>query len=123
MSMRLFICLIAVEISDVVFAVDSIPAVFGVTENPLIVFTSNMFAIMGLRSLYTILSKAAQDLEYLEPAVAVVLGFIGSKMVLEYFGVLIPTELSLGVVLTFLSSGVGFSIYTKNQKKLENSGL
>jgi TerC family integral membrane protein len=119
----LFICLIAVEISDVVFAVDSIPAVFGVTENPLIVFTSNMFAIMGLRSLYTILSKAAQDLEYLEPAVAVVLGFIGSKMVLEYFGILIPTELSLGVVLTFLSSGVGFSIYTKNQKKLENSGL
>jgi predicted tellurium resistance membrane protein TerC len=80
-----------------------------------------MFAIMGLRSLYTILSKAAQDLEYLEPAVAVVLGFIGSKMVLEYFGICIPTELSLGVVLTFLSSGVGLSIYSKNQKKLESS--
>jgi TerC family integral membrane protein len=119
----LFICLIAVEISDVVFAVDSIPAVFGVTENPLIVFTSNMFAIMGLRSLYTILSKAAQDLEYLEPAVAVVLGFIGYKMVLEYFGICIPTDLSLGVVLTFLSGGVGLSIYSKEQKKLENSGL
>jgi len=117
----LFICLIAVEISDVVFAVDSIPAVFGVTENPLIVFTSNMFAIMGLRSLYTILSKAASDLEYLEPAVAVVLGFIGSKMVAEYFGIYIPTELSLGVVLTFLSGGVGLSIYSKNKKKLEQS--
>jgi TerC family integral membrane protein len=115
----LFICMVAVEISDVVFAVDSIPAVFGVTENPLVVFSSNMFAIMGLRSLYTILSKAAQDLEYLEPAVAVVLGFIGSKMVLEYFGILIPTELSLGVVLTFLSGGVGLSVYSKNQKELE----
>mmetsp|Transcript_2282 Transcript_2282/g.2738 ORF Transcript_2282/g.2738 Transcript_2282/m.2738 type:complete len:447 (-) Transcript_2282:231-1571(-) len=115
----LFICLVAVEISDVVFAVDSIPAVFGVTENPLIVFSSNMFAIMGLRSLYTILSKAAQDLEYLEPAVAVVLGFIGSKMVAEYFGIHIPTELSLGVVLTFLSGGIGLSVFTKNLREQE----
>lgn len=76
-----------------------------------------MFAIMGLRSLYTILSKAAQDLEYLEPAVAVVLGFIGSKMVAEYFGIVIPTDLSLGVVLTFLSGGVGLSIYSRDAKK------
>lgn len=110
----LLICMVAVEISDVVFAVDSIPAVFGVTENPLIVFSSNMFAIMGLRSLYTILSKAAQDLEYLEPAVAFVLGFIGVKLVAEYFGIVISTELSLGVVLTFLSAGVGLSVYSKN---------
>lgn len=76
---------------------------------------------MGLRSLYTILSKAAKDLEYLEPAVAIVLGFIGSKMVAEYFGILVPTEVSLGVVLTFLSGGVGLSIFTKNQKELESS--
>lgn len=117
----LLICLVAVEISDVVFAVDSIPAVFGVTENPLVVFSSNMFAIMGLRSLYTILSKAAKDLEYLEPAVAIVLGFIGSKMVAEYFGFIVPTEVSLGVVLTFLSGGVGLSIFTKNKKELESS--
>ena len=54
-------------------------------------------------------------------AVAIVLGFIGSKMVAEYFGIYVPTEFSLGVVLTFLSSGVGLSIYSKNQKKLENS--
>eukprot|EP00555_Chaetoceros_dichaeta_P002771 CAMPEP_0198250298 /NCGR_PEP_ID=MMETSP1447-20131203/1543_1 /TAXON_ID=420782 /ORGANISM="Chaetoceros dichaeta, Strain CCMP1751" /LENGTH=327 /DNA_ID=CAMNT_0043935109 /DNA_START=476 /DNA_END=1459 /DNA_ORIENTATION=- len=110
----LFICLIAVEISDVVFAIDSIPAVFGVTENPLVVFTSNMFAILGLRSLYTILSKAAKDLEFLEPAVAVVLGFIGSKMVAEYFGYAIPTEYALGVVATFLSFGVGASVWKRN---------
>jgi len=110
----LFICLVAVEISDVVFAVDSIPAVFGVTENPLVVFTSNMWAILGLRSLYTILSKAAQDLEFLEPAVAVVLGFIGSKMVAEYFGYAIPTEYALGVVATFLSFGVGASVWKRN---------
>lgn len=110
----LFLCLVAVEISDVVFAIDSIPAVFGVTENALIVFTSNMFAILGLRSLYTVLSKAAKDLEFLEPAVAVVLGFIGSKMVAEYFGTIISTEISLGVVAACLSSGVGLSIWKKN---------
>lgn len=110
----LFLCLVAVEISDVVFAIDSVPAVFGVTEDPLIVFTSNMFAILGLRSLYTILSRAAKDLEYLEPAVAVVLGFIGSKMVAEYFGTIISTETSLGVVATCLSAGVGLSVWKKN---------
>lgn len=115
----LFICMIALEISDVVFAVDSIPAVFGVTENPLIVFTSNMFAIMGLRSLYTILSKAATDLKYLEPAVGIVLGFIGSKMVAEYFGAEIPTEAALGVVAFFLSAGVGLSILEKRQEDKE----
>jgi len=115
----LFICMVAVEISDVVFAVDSIPAVFGVTENPLIVFTSNMFAIMGLRSLYTILSKAASDLEYLEPAVAVVLGFIGGKMIAEYFGYCVPTETSLEVVLSLLAGGIGLSLWSKDQNNDE----
>jgi len=78
-----------------------------------------MFAIMGLRSLYTILSKAATDLKYLEPAVAVVLGFIGIKMVLEYFGFYIPTEVALSVVASFLSVGVGLSVYEKQQALVE----
>mmetsp|Transcript_16336 Transcript_16336/g.27601 ORF Transcript_16336/g.27601 Transcript_16336/m.27601 type:complete len:367 (-) Transcript_16336:257-1357(-) len=115
----LFICMIALEISDVVFAVDSIPAVFGVTNNPLVVFSSNMFAIMGLRSLYTILSKAASDLKYLEPAVGIVLGFIGGKMIAEYFGAEIPTEYALGVVAFFLSGGVGLSVLEKNKEEEE----
>ena len=70
-----------------------------------------MFAIMGLRSLYTILSKAAADLKYLEPAVAVVLGFIGSKMIAEYLGYCIPTEIALVVVAGLLSTGVGPSLW------------
>ena len=78
-----------------------------------------MFAIMGLRSLYTILSKAASELEYLEPAVAIVLGFIGVKMVAEFFGFLVPTELSLVVVLTLLSGGVGLSLYNKEEEIVE----
>ena len=75
-----------------------------------------MFAIMGLRSLYTILSKAASDLKYLEPAVGVVLGFIGSKMIAEYFGAEIPTEAALGVVAFFLAGGVGLSLAEKGQE-------
>tara|TARA_B110000305_G_C19337532_1_gene587373 strand:+ start:350 stop:700 length:351 start_codon:yes stop_codon:yes gene_type:complete len=102
--------MVAVEISDVVFAVDSIPAVFGVTENPLIVFSSNIFAIMGLRSLYSVLSNAVKDLKYLEPSVAAVLGFIGTKMIAEYGGILVPTSVSLGIVACILSLGVGVSL-------------
>lgn len=68
---------------------------------------------MGLRSLYTILSKAAADLKYLEPAVAVVLGFIGFKMIAEYFGYGIPTEAALVVVAGMLSTGVGLSVWEK----------
>jgi predicted tellurium resistance membrane protein TerC len=80
-----------------------------------------MFAIMGLRSLYTILSKAASELKYLEPAVAVVLGFIGSKLVGEYFGMEISTELSLGVVMTVLGTGVGASLLDKDDESDESS--
>jgi predicted tellurium resistance membrane protein TerC len=78
-----------------------------------------MFAIMGLRSLYTILSKAATDLKYLEPAVALVLGFIGCKMIAEYFGYQVPTDVALAVVATVLSTGVGASVWDK-QQQLDN---
>jgi len=78
-----------------------------------------MFAIMGLRSLYTILSKAASDLEYLEPAVAVVLGFIGSKMIAEYFGYEIATEVALAFVATVLSGGIALSVLTRDEADTE----
>mmetsp|Transcript_15775 Transcript_15775/g.36323 ORF Transcript_15775/g.36323 Transcript_15775/m.36323 type:complete len:397 (+) Transcript_15775:260-1450(+) len=113
----MLLCMIAVEISDVVFAVDSIPAIFGVTEDPLVVFSSNMFAIMGLRSLYIILSKAASELKYLEKAVAVVLGFIGGKLIAEYFGIQISTEVSLGVVVSMLGGGVAASLLDKSDEE------
>jgi len=74
-----------------------------------------MFAIMGLRSLFTVLSKAASDLKYLEPAVAIVLGFIGLKMIFEFFGMHVPTELSLGVVITLLSGGISLSVWEKGK--------
>ena len=77
----LFMCLVCIEFSDLIFAIDSIPAVIGISKDPLIVYFSNIFAIMGLRSLYTVLAKAVTDLPYLKPAVALVLGFVGGKMI------------------------------------------
>lgn len=70
---------------------------------------------MGLRSLYTILSQAATDLKYLEPAVALVLGFIGSKMIAEYFGFEVPTAIALGIVATLLGSGIALSVWERER--------
>jgi TerC family integral membrane protein len=93
----LLLVLLVVEISDVTFAVDSIPAIFGITRDPFIVFTSNVFAILGLRSLYFLLSDLLQYLRYLGYGLAVVLIFIGVKMVAEPW-VHISVHVSLAVV-------------------------
>ncbi|KAL3717224.1 hypothetical protein ACJRO7_008758 [Eucalyptus globulus] len=110
----LLLTVAVIELSDIAFAVDSIPAVFGVTRDPFIVFTSNLFAILGLRSLYRLISEGMSDLEYLQPSIAVVLGFIGCKMILDYFGFHVSTEASLGVVATCLSAGVLLSLLKKS---------
>lgn len=106
----LLVVLVCVELSDLIFAVDSIPAVFGVTSDPFIVYTSNMFAIASLRALFALVVSAMTELKYLDKAVAVVLGFIGTKMVADLAGAHIPTSTSLVVVLTALGAGVGLSL-------------
>jgi len=106
----LLLTLAVVEISDVVFAVDSIPAVFGVTLDPFIVYTSNLFAILSLRSLYSFVSTIMSELRFLDKAVALVLAFIGGKMVAEFGGVEVPTDVSLMVVGALLGGGVGASL-------------
>lgn len=113
----LLLTVAVVELSDIAFAVDSIPAVFGVTRDTFIVFSSNMFAILGLRSLYTLISGSLSELEYLQPAVGGVLGFIGCKMVADFFGYHTPTEVSLGFVATILGTGVLLSFKTKSEDK------
>ncbi|KAJ6798781.1 thylakoid membrane protein TERC, chloroplastic isoform X1 [Iris pallida] len=110
----LLLTLAVIEVSDIAFAVDSIPAVFGVTRDPFIVFTSNMFAISGLRSLYLLISGSLSELDYLQPAVGVVLGFIGTKMILDFFGYRISTMVSLGVVATSLIAGVLLSLLKRS---------
>lgn len=103
--------LICIELSDVVFAVDSIPAIVGITKDTFVVFTSNIFAILGLRNLYVLLAKAVKDLVYLKASVAIILGFVGLKMVLEFTSVHISSVHSLIAVLSILSVGVGASLW------------
>jgi TerC family integral membrane protein len=106
----LLLALAVVEISDVLFAVDSIPAVFGVTLDPFIIYSSNMFAIFSLRSLYSFVSTVMTELRYLDKAVALVLAFIGGKMLLEFADLNVPTDVSLLVVGLLLGGGVAASM-------------
>lgn len=93
----LFLALVAIEMTDVIFAVDSIPAVFAVTRDPFIVFTSNVFAILGLRSLYFLLADVIDRFYLLRPALALVLFFVGAKMLASNF-LHVPVGLSLAVI-------------------------
>jgi TerC family integral membrane protein len=121
MATPLLLVVAVIELSDVVFAVDSIPAVFGVTKDPFIVYTSNIFAICGLRSLFGFVSAVVSELEYLETSVAVVLGFIGVKMIADYAGYSMSTEASLAVVATMLTGGVAASYMFPSSPEVSSS--
>lgn len=96
-----------------IFAVDSIPAVVGITQDAFVVYSSNVFALLALRSLYLVLSKSVQSMHYLKHAVAFILLFVGLKMILECVHVDISSTFSLGVILLQLASGVGASLARK----------
>ena len=108
--------LIVIEAVDVTFAVDSIPAIFGVTTDVLIVLTSNVFAVLGLRSLFFLVSGLAQKLAYLNYGIALVLAFIGVKIVLERW-MKIPVYLSLAVVLATLTAAAVASLLVRQRLK------
>jgi tellurite resistance protein TerC len=112
----LFLVLVTVELTDLIFALDSIPAIFGVTKDPFIVYTSNVCAILGLRSLYFLLANAVRSLVYLHTGLACVLIFIGAKMIAEDF-VPIPTELSLFIVGGILVIAITASLL-KTRKRI-----
>ena len=105
----LLLVLIAVEVTDLAFAMDSLPAVFGITTDPFIVFTSNIFAILGLRALYFLLASAMKQLRYLPNGLAVILLFVGAKMLLSQICP-IPIVVSLGVILLLLAISVAASL-------------
>jgi tellurite resistance protein TerC len=109
MATPLLLVLLVVEWSDLVFAIDSIPAVFAVTRDPFVVYSSNLFAILGLRALYFVLAQAMDRFHYLKPGVALILLFVGLKMVLAAW-ITIPTVLSLLVILGLLAGAVTLSI-------------
>jgi len=104
----LFLVLLVIEATDVVFAVDSIPAIFGVTRDPFIVFTSNIFAILGLRALYFLLADFMGRFHYLKYGLGLVLAFVGFKMVGSHW-FKVPIGLSLAVIATLLAGSVALS--------------
>lgn len=113
----MFLVLVLVEFSDVIFALDSIPAIFAITSDPFIVFTSNIFAILGLRALYFLLADMADRFHLLKYGLAVVLIFVGSKMlIVDWFK--IPVAVSLGVVVAVLGTSMLLSLIASSDKKI-----
>ncbi|MDD2967501.1 MAG: TerC family protein [Desulfovibrionaceae bacterium] len=115
----LFLCLVVVELSDVMFAFDSVPAIIAITQDPFLVYTSNIFAILGLRSMYFLLAAAKRYLRHLEKSVVAILAFIGVKMLLAVAGVAhIPPMISLAVVAGLLVLGILASFLPEKEQKI-----
>ncbi|MDR1488926.1 MAG: TerC/Alx family metal homeostasis membrane protein [Desulfovibrio sp.] len=113
----LFLCLVVIEFADIMFAFDSVPAVIAITQDPFLVYTSNIFAILGLRALYFLLAAARRYLVHLEKAVIVILVYIGLKMLLDITGLVhLPPLVSLAVVLGLLFAGIAASIFLPGKK-------
>lgn len=111
----LFFVVVLLATSDIVFAVDSIPAVFGITQQTVVIFTSNIFAVLGLRSLFFLLRGAVDRFRHLQQGIAVVLIFVGLKMLVEYFHVVLPTYVSLLVIVICLGASMLYSIFSPNE--------
>jgi tellurite resistance protein TerC len=111
----MFLVLVLIEFSDVIFAMDSIPAIFAITSDPFIVFTSNIFAILGLRALYFLLADMANRFHLLKYGLALVLVFVGTKMlIVDWFKV--PVTISLAVVVTLLGTSIILSLASTRKK-------
>ena len=111
---RLAMVVVMLGLIDILFALDSIPAVFSIIPDPakkLLIYSSNIFAVLGLRSLFFLLRGAASKFDFLQQGIAVVLLFIGFKMLVEYFNIHIPVWISLLVIVVCIVSSIGYSIY------------
>lgn len=116
----LFAVLIVIEFTDIIFAVDSIPAIFSITTDPFIVYTSNIFAIMGLRSMYFVLGNLHEKFKYVKYGVALILSFTGIKLLILLFNIKIPIGLSLGIIFTILIGSIVASLaLNARTKKVE----
>jgi len=111
----LFVVFIMLAATDVIFALDSIPAVFAITQNEMLIYTSNIFAVLGLRSLFFALRGAVDKFSYLKEGIAIILVFIGLKMLIAYFGIHIPVYISLFVIVGCLGGSMLFSIFKNRQ--------
>jgi tellurite resistance protein TerC len=118
MATPMFIALLVIETTDVMFAFDSIPAIFAITTDPFLVFSSNIFAILGLRSLYFVLVSVLNRFKYLQYSLVLILAFVGVKMLLLHY-VHLPEWLSFAVILGFLAGGIWFSLFRERKDALE----
>jgi tellurite resistance protein TerC len=113
----IFVVVILLATTDIIFAVDSIPAVFGISQNKLVIYTSNIFAVLGLRSLFFLLKGAVKQFGYLQKGIAVVLIFIGLKMLSEILDLHIPVYVSLLVIVVCIAGAIGLSLLRNKREK------
>jgi tellurite resistance protein TerC len=116
----LFVVVVLLATTDIVFAIDSIPAVFGISHETIVIYTSNIFAVLGLRSLFFLLRGAVDQFSHLQQGIAVVLVFVGVKMLVEFFDIEIPVYVCLLVILLCITGGIFYSKYVARKK---NDGL
>ena len=114
----LFLVLLIIESSDLIFAVDSIPAILAISKNLFIVYTSNIFAILGLRSLYFAIAGIMGFFRFLKLGLAFVLTFVGAKMLISYFHIEIPIVTSLGIIISILLISILASVFIKKKEEL-----
>lgn len=113
---------VLVEITDVIFAVDSIPAIFAITQEPFLVYSSNALAILGLRALYFLLADLMHRFIYLKLGLSLVLVWVGSKMIISHLWIKIPTSLSLAIVISIISVAVAASLWKTRTSRPLDSG-
>lgn len=121
MYTSLFVVVIMLATTDIVFAVDSIPAVMGISTHILVIYTSNIFAILGLRSLFFLLKGAVDKFSHLQQGIAFVLIFIGLKMLVEIFHIKVPVYVSLLVILVSIAASMVYSVSVANRSKTGNN--
>ncbi len=117
----IFVVVVMLATTDIVFALDSIPAVFGISTERVVIYTSNIFAVLGLRSLFFLLRGAVGKFAYLQQGIAIVLVFIGLKMLVEFFHIHVPIVISLLVILVCLITSIVYSMSVSNRDDKEEA--
>jgi tellurite resistance protein TerC len=113
---NMFVVILMLATTDIVFALDSIPAVFAISQERIVIYTSNTFAVLGLRSLFFLLRGAVTKFAYLQQGIAIVLIFIGLKMLVEYFHVHVPIYVSLLMIIVCLGGSIAYSIQISKRR-------
>jgi tellurite resistance protein TerC len=117
----IFVVIVMLATTDLVFALDSIPAVFAISQDRMVIYTSNIFAVLGLRSLFFLLKGAVNKFGHLQQGIAIVLIFIGLKMLVEYFNIHVPVYISLLVILVSITASIVYSISVANRNQEDDT--